>query len=217
MPATGKVNDQTVVHKDSGGQVVTVDVCLTPMGNTMVPVPYVNIAKSEDTTNGSQKLNVDGNPIMLKDSKFAVSSGDSPGKAGVASGTVKGWAKFTNYSSDTFVEGRPVCRRGDPMISNNGNTPPAPLQQQNIEVEKVKAKATHSLTAYLIQEYPDTVTGSRKPLATLPHTATGPETLTGEKAEIYRPIVHLECTEGEYKLSFDKQDTERKELTWKES
>ena len=158
MAATVIVNGQTVVHKASGGQVVTTDVCLTPRGSSMVPVPYNNIEKSADITNGSKLLDVDGNPIMHKDSKFSLSSGDNPGKSGVASGTVKGWAKFINYSNDTFVEGNPVCRRMDPMISNNGNTPPAPLTQPNNSAETETMEGTHSFTvAFVRAEIPGPV------------------------------------------------------------
>lgn len=208
MASTVIVNGQTVVHKDSGGQVVTVDVCLTPMGPSMVPVPYVNIAKSADTTNGSKKLAVDGNEIMLKDSKFAVSAGDSPGKAGVASGTVKGWAKFTNYSNDTFIEGKPVCRRMDPMISNNGNTPPAPLMQPNNSVGDVKAEDAFSLSVAFVYEYPDAKGFCRQPEFDDRYTLSGPETFRGPEKS-YKGGVHLSTKkDGEYKMKFDPFESE---------
>ncbi len=47
------VNGQTVVHKESDGVLTTSpDVCLTPMGATVVPIPYVNEVRSVDTSNG---------------------------------------------------------------------------------------------------------------------------------------------------------------------
>ena len=53
MPTDTAVNGQTVVHKESGGIVTSPDVCMTPVGNSIVPVSYVNVAKSADTSNGS--------------------------------------------------------------------------------------------------------------------------------------------------------------------
>ena len=38
------------------------------------------------------------------------------------SGVIKGKAKFTNYSFDTFAEGKNIARLSDPM-SMNGNAP----------------------------------------------------------------------------------------------
>lgn len=71
MATTTCVNGQTVVHKTSDGKLTTApDVCLTPVGNLVVPIPYTNVAVSMDTSNGSKSVFVDGNPVMLKDSVF---------------------------------------------------------------------------------------------------------------------------------------------------
>src|SRR3712207_9147801 len=108
MSATVNVNDRTVVHKTSSG-VVTVfpDVCKTPMPGGPVPIPYPNIAKSADTTQGSQTVTMDGNPIMLKGSVYATSTGDEAGTAGgIISGVNKGKAELLSYPFDVQVEGR---------------------------------------------------------------------------------------------------------------
>lgn len=123
MGATIIVNGRTVVHKDSGGKAPSVpDFCKTPTPpGPPVPIPYVNVAQSSDTADGSKKVKMDGNPIMLKTSKFSTSKGDEAGTAkGVASSTSSGIAKFVNYSFDVKVEGKNVPRLGDPM-TNNGN------------------------------------------------------------------------------------------------
>jgi hypothetical protein len=125
MAATVIVNGRTVVHKDSGGKAISVpDFCKTPTPpGAPVPIPYVNVAQSSDTADGSTTVKVDGNPIMLKKSKFSTSKGDEPGSAkGVASSSTSGVAKFSNYSFDVKVQGQNVPRLGDPM-SNNGNAP----------------------------------------------------------------------------------------------
>jgi hypothetical protein len=124
MIATAIVNSLTVVHSKSDGVINSgpPDVCKTPPN--AAPIAYVNVAFSKDLVKGSTTVLVDGVPIALKDSEFSTSTGDEAGSAGggVVSGVIKGWAKFTNYSTDVLVEGRNVCRLSDPM-SMNGNNP----------------------------------------------------------------------------------------------
>jgi Domain of unknown function (DUF4150) len=125
MPVTVAVNPpETVVHKASLGMAVTaLDVCKTPTPGGPVPIPYPNIALSAQTSNGSTTVKCDGNPIMLKDSHFSMSSGDEPGSAGgVKSSVIKGAADPVNYSFDVKVEGKNVFRRSDPMMQNKKNT-----------------------------------------------------------------------------------------------
>ena len=84
---------------------------------------------------GSSTVTVDGQPIMLKGSCFAQSTGDEAGSAGgVLSSIIKGKAEFINYSFDVTVEGNNVCRLSDMMLLNNRNTPPAPEVQPPLVV-----------------------------------------------------------------------------------
>jgi hypothetical protein len=137
MPATCVVNMLTVVHKSSSGMVVFFpDVCLTPAPPAPpVPIPYPNIAMSSDTDEGTKKVTVDGNPIMVQDSKFKMSTGDEAGvNNGVVSAKIKGKAEFVNFSFDVKAEGKMVARLLDPMIGNEAagkppNTPPSPEMQ----------------------------------------------------------------------------------------
>ena len=122
------VNGRTAVHAGSQGVLTTVDVCKTP--GKCRPVAYTNVARSTDSARTATTVFVNGNPICHKQSIFAVSSGDEPGRCGgVRSGTIKGKAEFLTASPNVFVEGKPVVRQFDLMVSNNRNTPPAPLQQ----------------------------------------------------------------------------------------
>jgi hypothetical protein len=123
MPATINVNDKTVVHQTSDGIAMAFpDVCLTPTPAGPIPIPYPNIAKSSDTSQGSQQTTMDGNPIMLKGSVYSTSTGDEPGSnGGVMSGVTKGKAEFLSYSFDVQVEGKNVCRLGDPMGQNESS------------------------------------------------------------------------------------------------
>ena len=135
MPATVKANMRTVVHAASNGVATgSPDVCQTPSPAGPVPIPYVNVAMSTDTTAGSVTVKMDGNPIMLATSFFAVSTGDEAGSAGggVVSAMIKGKAQFVCFSFDVMVENKPVPRSADPMVQNMGgapNTPPMPIAQ----------------------------------------------------------------------------------------
>lgn len=209
MSTDTSANGQTVVHKDSGGVVVTSpDVCLTPAGSGVVAIPYVNVATSIDTSNGSKTVTVNGNPIMLKGSRFSVSSGDEPGTAGgISSGGTKGEAKFVNYSSDVWVEGKPVCRRLDPMVSNllggSGNTPPAPLMQTNVASGEKSAEG-HTLSLALQVEHPSTIDGRvRQLVPQAEYTLSGPETHKSEKGENRGGFLHVVGTAGTYSIKFD--------------
>jgi hypothetical protein len=131
VPATVLVNFRTVVHAASNGvSIAFPDVCKTPTPAGPVPLPYPNVAMSKDTSQGSTTVKMDGNPIMLKESVFATSTGDEAGSAGgVASNTFKGKAEFISYSFDVKVDGKNVPRLGDLMLHNklsSPNTPPFP-------------------------------------------------------------------------------------------
>lgn len=131
MAVTVGVNSLSVVHKASNGITIAFpDVCKTPTPGGPVPIPYPNIAKSSDTSNGTSTVKCDGNPVCVKDSNFMVSTGDEPGSLlGVASNKVKGKAEFVNFSFDVKFEGKNVARALDPMLHNDKNTPPFPVIQ----------------------------------------------------------------------------------------
>jgi hypothetical protein len=119
----------TVVHKDSDGiSMAFPDICKTPSPAGPIPIPYPNIAMSQDTASGSSTVSMDGNPIMIKSSYYAVSTGDEAGSAmGVVSNKIKGKAYPKLYSFDVKVDGENVFRLLDIMLQNGGsptNTPP---------------------------------------------------------------------------------------------
>jgi hypothetical protein len=204
MATTTSVNGQTAVHESSDGVLNTFpDVCMTPMGSSIVPVPYSNTAFSQDTANGSKTVTVDGNSIMLKDAVFSKSIGDEPGTAkGVGSGTTGGVAKFVNYSFDVMVEGRNVCRRLDPMTSNKGNTPPAPLMQPNVTAEGLTGKYLLPIT--FVYKDPDEITGKiHQPVFETLNTVKGPETFRQEASDYTGALHPCEQPDGEYAVIFD--------------
>lgn len=209
MATTTSVNGQTVVHETSDGVLHTgPDICLTPVGSSIVPVPYSNSAFSKDTVNGSRTVSVDGNPIMLKNSLFSRSTGDEPGTAkGIRSGTTGSVARFVNYSFDVMVEGRNVCRRLDPMTSNNGNTPPAPLMQPNNTAEGLTGK--HLLPITFVFKEPDLISGKiRQPIFETLNTVKGPETFRQPASEYTGALHPCDQPDGEYVVIFDEFNLE---------
>ena len=125
------INGRTAVHKDSGGVLSTIDVCLTRIGNSVVPIPYPNVAKSTDSDKTAGSVFINGNPACTKDSIFAKSKGDEPGnKKGIKSGTKGAEASFITASGNVFIEGVAAVRAMDMMVSNKQNTPPMPLMQE---------------------------------------------------------------------------------------
>jgi uncharacterized Zn-binding protein involved in type VI secretion len=132
MPVTVGVNNLSVVHASSNGITSAFpDVCKTPSPAGPVPIPYPNVAQSSDTASGTTTVTCDGNPVCVKDSNFAVSTGDEAGSAGggVVSNKIKGKAEFVNFSMDVKFDGKNVARALDPMLHNDKNTPPFPVVQ----------------------------------------------------------------------------------------
>lgn len=117
------VNGQGMSSSNSGAISISgPDVCLTPVGNTQVPVPYTNIARSATLANGSKTVTINGGMGAIDGCCYNKSTGDEPGSGkGVGSGTVSGKAEFINSSFNVMVEGRGACRNSDAMALNNKN------------------------------------------------------------------------------------------------
>ncbi|MDB4985155.1 MAG: hypothetical protein JWN04_333 [Myxococcaceae bacterium] len=124
MPQTVFANKRGITHQGSGGMsTVFPDVCLTPMpSGPPVPMPYPNTGKASDTLNGPKTVTIDGCMPMTKGAKYIVSSGDEAGTAGgVLSAACMGECEFMLYSFDVKIEGKNVCRLGDPLFHNKKN------------------------------------------------------------------------------------------------
>lgn len=124
MACTTFANDRGIWHKGSGGKsLVFPDTCKTPIGPSIVPIPYPNLGQAADTSKGPKTVTVDGQMPMVKGAELSTSTGDEPGTAkGVASGTTKGVCEFLMYSFDVKIEGKNVCRLSDPLFHNKKNT-----------------------------------------------------------------------------------------------
>lgn len=123
MAQTTFSNTRGIAHKGSGGMsTVFPDVCKTPVGSAVVPIPYPNIGKSSDTSKGPKSVVTDGQMPMVKEAQYSMSSGDEAGTLkGVISSDQKGVCEFMMYSFDVKFEGKNVCRLGDPLFHNKKN------------------------------------------------------------------------------------------------
>jgi hypothetical protein len=123
MAQTTFANTRGIVHKGSGGKsTVFPDVCKTPIGSAIVPIPYPNMGSSADTDKGPKSVKVDGEMPMVKGAIYTKSTGDEAGvKKGLVSGKITDECEFMMYSFDIKFEGKNVCRLGDPLFHNKKN------------------------------------------------------------------------------------------------
>jgi len=109
------------------------DVCKTPAPPAPpIPTPYPNLAmcNQADPSSCSQKVKIGNQPVLTKDSKIPMSSGDEAGSAGgVVSGTIKGPMAYKTFSAKVKVEGANVARHLS-ATTHNGSSPNAPLGLQ---------------------------------------------------------------------------------------
>lgn len=125
MGVTVRVNDLSIVHKGSGGTSIATapDVCKTPSPGGPIPVPYPNISRSGDLSDGSTTVKAEGNMIAIKGSQFSRSSGDEAGTAGgVKSNVNMKESKWILYSMDVKIDGQNACRLTDKKTQNSENT-----------------------------------------------------------------------------------------------
>ncbi|VUD66215.1 hypothetical protein TDB9533_03532 [Thalassocella blandensis] len=123
MGQTTFANSRGIAHKGSGGMSpVFPDVCKTPVGTAVVPIPYPNIGKASDTSKGPKSVKTDKKMPMVKKAVYSTSTGDEAGvQKGIVSGKTKGECEFMMYSFDVKFEGKNACRMGDPLFHNKKN------------------------------------------------------------------------------------------------
>ena len=123
MAQTTFVNFRGIAHKGSGGMsMVFPDVCKTPAAPSPIPIPYPNIGKASDTSQGPTTVKLDGQMPMVKGAKYMRSQGDEAGTlGGVMSSVNMNECEYLLYSFDVKFEGKNVCRMGDQLWHNKKN------------------------------------------------------------------------------------------------
>ena len=124
-------NGREIACKAGSGKTICAmpDVCFTPPENPAtppgVPVPYPNTGLDDDTTEGSKKVMISGEEIVLKNvSYFKKSSGDEAGSAakkGVVSSKNTGKVYFISWSMNVKVEGQNAARHLDQTTNNHAS------------------------------------------------------------------------------------------------
>lgn len=99
------------------------DVCKTPVGPSLVPIPYPIVAIFSLATNTKPKVLFASEPAFTLDSFIQQVIGDEPGVGGgIKSGTFKMIAKPIEFSSTVKSQSQNVIRNNDKFEMNNGNT-----------------------------------------------------------------------------------------------
>ena len=120
----------------------TPDVCLTPMGAAVVPVPYSIIGPFQRSVSTVGSVLFTKNPAFHLDSRIATVIGDEAGTAGgVASGVNLGFCRPIESSSTVKAKGAFVVRHGDLMLMNCAGPEGAGNTQGKVVFVKVAQKA----------------------------------------------------------------------------
>ncbi|MEL7167545.1 MAG: DUF4150 domain-containing protein [Pseudomonadota bacterium] len=115
-------------HSGKAAKIVCLapDVCLTPMGNSIVPIPYMiisDLAWSVTTVKSTILTDQEAFTMASRTDKVV---GDEPGsKGGVKSGVNKGYCRPISKKTNVFVEGRELIQN-DNLYDMNCNGPNGP-------------------------------------------------------------------------------------------
>lgn len=110
----------TAQHADYVLVSLAPDVCLTPMGSSVVPIPYPITHDMGAAAQCSADVFVNGKPAFLHGMSYVNDAkGDAPGsKGGVVSGVVGKVSHSVAHSANVFVNGLPIVRTGDRVHMN---------------------------------------------------------------------------------------------------
>lgn len=95
------------------------DVCKTPMGSSMVPVPYITTAFFDQTVRNSKNVRLNGKEAVTTHSRVKTTVGTEPGTGkGVRDAGHKGPARIPNGSTSVKINGHEAARHGDGVELN---------------------------------------------------------------------------------------------------
>jgi len=111
------------------------DVCLTPVGPAVSPVPYPNLAAGPMAVNAVYNVLFMCAPTHNLGTTIPMTNGDNPGVAtGVASGTVMGPSRHLTAAFTCLVGGMPVTRVTSASLQNSTNCAGARLVPSQVKV-----------------------------------------------------------------------------------
>lgn len=98
------------------------DVCKTPIGSSMVPVPYVTMVTLGPASRTAKSVRNNGKQDFNLNSRTRLVTGHEPGVGkGVVDSGYKGWCNAQKGSSTVFSEGFAVVRHFDPAWLNGAS------------------------------------------------------------------------------------------------
>lgn len=119
----------------AGLDVAFPDVCLTPAGPAVVPVPYPDIAAGNMAVPAVYNVLIMGAPTHTLSSVVPMTNGDNAGLAtGVASGTVMGPSRHLMGSTNLLIGGMPATKVTSPTLQNSTNAPGVRVVPSQVKV-----------------------------------------------------------------------------------
>ena len=122
------MSKSAIRHSGKGGKIVCLapDVCLTPVGSSIVPIPYMIVSKLEWSDKTITKTTFGGQEAFTMASRTNKVTGDEPGsKGGVKSGVNKGWCRPKSNKTSFFVKGQEGIQHNN-VYEMNCNGPDGP-------------------------------------------------------------------------------------------
>lgn len=114
--------DEKFTAKDSQYVLVCMapDVCWTPIGKKVLPIPYAIAHSMDRAEQCSKNVFVEGKPAYLHANSYVDNvRGDEPGtKGGVVTGVNMKVSHSLQHSPSVFVNGKHAVRTGDKVYMN---------------------------------------------------------------------------------------------------
>lgn len=111
------------------------DVCLTPAGPAVVPIPYPNIAMGPTAIPSQFIVLIEAMPAHNLGTTTPLTNGDNAGVAtGVASGTLMGPSRHLTGAFTVLYGGMPATRLTSMSLQNSTNAPGARLVPSQVKV-----------------------------------------------------------------------------------
>lgn len=102
------------------------DVCLTPIGSSIVPIPYMIISELSWSKRTITHTSFTGMDAFNTHSRTDKVKGDEPGrKGGVKSGVNEGWCRPISKKTSVFVDGKHLLQ-DDNLYDMNCSGPDGP-------------------------------------------------------------------------------------------
>jgi hypothetical protein len=111
------------------------DVCLTPAGPAVVPIPYPNLAAGPMGMPAAYNVLLGLAPAHTLSTVVPLTNGDNAGIAtGVASGTVMGPSRHLTGAFTVLVKGMPLSRMTSMSLQNSTNCPGMRIVPSQVKV-----------------------------------------------------------------------------------